>query len=301
LRRERVELPDGDFLDLDWALDACGFRPDEQAPLVLVMHGLEGSARSGYALEMYRALARLGIAAVGLNFRSCSGEVNRLPRSYHSGDTGDIRWVLGILRARFPTRPLGAVGFSLGGNALLKYLGEEGEQGRLGPVRAAVTVSVPYDLSAGSEHVERGFSRVYRAYLMHKLRRKVAAKRHLLEGLIDVDATLRTVTFRQFDDIATAPLHGFRDAADYYERSSSAGSVRHIVIPTLLIHSLDDPFLPSECLPESAAQANPHIETAFTEQGGHVGFLAGPPWAPRFCAEKVAAEFLKCRMQAVGD
>jgi predicted alpha/beta-fold hydrolase len=246
---------------------------------------------------MYRALARVSIAAVGLNFRSCSGEVNRLPRSYHSGDTGDVGWVLGMLSARFPKRPLGAVGFSLGGNALVKYLGEEGEQGRRNPVQAAVAVSVPYDLSVGSDHVERGFSRVYRAYLMRKLRRKIAAKRHMLDGLIDVDATLRTVTFRQFDDAATAPLHGFRNAADYYERCSSAGFVRHVAIPTLLIHSFDDPFLPANRVPESAARANPNITTVFTQRGGHVGFLKGAPWAPRFCAEEVAAEFLAERLR----
>jgi predicted alpha/beta-fold hydrolase len=300
LLRERLELADGDFLDLDWVISFGGFEADGQ-PLVLVLHGLEGSARSGYAFEMYRALARRGIAGVGLNFRSCSGEVNRLPRSYHSGETGDLRMVLGTLAGRFPGRPIGVVGFSLGGNVLVKYLGEEGKKGNKGKeiVRASVAVSVPYDLAAGSEHVERGFSKVYRAYLMRKLRRKIAAKREVLEGLIDVGRTLRTVTFREFDDAATAPLHGFSNADDYYERSSSRAFVKHVAVPALLLHSADDPFLPRESVPAADARANPNITTAFTASGGHVGFLEGRPWARRFWAEERAADFLQQQLGQV--
>jgi predicted alpha/beta-fold hydrolase len=300
LRRERIELPDGDFIDVDWVARTRGFEPTDGCPLVLVLHGLEGSAQSGYALEMYRTLARRGFAAVGLNFRSCSGELNRLPRSYHSGETQDLRHVLQLLASRFPGRAIGAVGFSLGGNVLVKYLGEEGKRGkegkRTGILQAAAAVSVPYDLAAGSDHVERGFSRVYRAYLMRKLRRKIAAKRHLLAELIDVELALRAVTFREFDDAATAPLHGFRDADDYYRRSSSRRFIRHVVVPSLLINAEDDPFLPAACLSAIEVEANSRLERVFTSAGGHVGFATGPPWAPRYWAEEKAAGFLADRL-----
>jgi predicted alpha/beta-fold hydrolase len=298
LRRERLELGDGDFLDLDWVVRTRDRQTSDEFPLVIVLHGLEGSARSGYALEMYRALARRSVSAVGLNFRSCSGALNRLPRSYHSGETGDVGLVIEMLAARFPLRPLGAVGFSLGGNVLLKYLGEEGRKGREHPppLRAAAAVSVPYDLAAGSDHVERGFSRVYRAYLMRKLRRKIAGKRSLLGGLIDVERALRAVTFREFDDAATAPLHGFLDADDYYARSSSRHFVSHIAVPTMLIHAADDPFLPADSLAALGETKNGLVEIEFTAKGGHVGFAAGPPWAPRYWAEETAAAFLAARL-----
>ncbi len=293
LRRERLELPDGDFLALDWVERAGQFQPDDAAPLVLVLHGLEGCAQSGYALELYRALGLRGLAAVGLNFRSCGGELNRLPRMYHSGETGDLRSVLALLSQRFADRPLAAVGFSLGGNVLLKYLGEEGNQ-REGKerVQAAAAISVPFDLSVGADRIERGFSRTYGTFLLRRLKRKVRAKAHLLDGRIDMKRTLNAGSLRQFDGAATAPLHGFRDAEDYYRRSSSAGFLPHVRVPTLLIQSLDDPFFPGCALPVRAARENPHIEVVFTERGGHVGFVSGPPWAPVFWAEWKVAQFL---------
>lgn len=266
--------------------------PDRRSALVLVLHGLEGCARSSYALEMYRQLLRVGLAAVGMNFRSCSGEPNRLPRLYHSGETGDLAWMLGRLRARFPERALGVVGFSLGGNVLLKYLGEEGAA----PVDAAVAISVPFDLAAGAAWIERGFARVYQRYLVGRLRRKVRAKRTILDGRVDVAALLRAGTFREFDDRGTAPLHGFADADDYYRRSSSARFLARVRVPTLVIHSRDDPFLPPEAVPERAFDANPAITPLITPRGGHVGFVSGPPWAPRFWAEERAAAFLAARL-----
>ncbi|MBI2535943.1 MAG: hydrolase [Gemmatimonadetes bacterium] len=283
LRRERVQLPDGDFLDLDFS------DLDPRLPLVVVLHGLEGSARSTYALEMYRALRARDIRAVGLNFRSCSGEVNRAPRLYHSGETGDLAYVLDLLRRRFPDRPIGAMGFSLGGNVLLKYLGEAG--GAVEPA-AAAAISVPFDLGAGAVHLERGFSRAYRRYLVRKLQRKTRAKAALLRGRISVENVLAARTFVEFDDAATAPLHGFRDAEDYYAKSSCAQYLSAIRVPTLLIHSADDPFLPAESIPRVAVAANPFIRAAFTETGGHVGFVSGPPWAPVLWAERRAAGFL---------
>lgn len=293
--RERLTLPDGDFLDLDWASHVVGCEFGENRPLVLVVHGLEGSAQSGYSKELYRALARRNVAAVGLNFRSCSGEMNLLPRLYHSGETGDLSFVLGRLRERFPERELGVVGVSLGGNVLLKFLGENGESARK-IVNAAAAISVPFDLSAGADFMERGFSRVYRWSLVGRLKRKVRAKAELLGEFIDVERSLESGTFREFDDTSTAPLHGFHGAEDYYTRSSSVGYIDRIRVATMVIHSLDDPFLPAASVPQEAANGNPHIECRFTTRGGHVGFVEGPPWAPTFWAEKVAATFLAERL-----
>jgi predicted alpha/beta-fold hydrolase len=283
LRRQRVALPDGDFLDLD----ATGGSPD--APLVLVLHGLEGSARSGYARQIYLALAGHRIEAVGVNFRSCSGEPNRTPRLYHSGETGDLRFVLDWLKHRFPERPLGAVGFSLGGNILLKYLGEEGTAASLA---AAAAISVPFDLAAGARRLEHGFSRVYRRYLVGKLKGKTMAKAALLDGRVNLQRIRCSRTFVEFDDAATAPLHGFTSAQDYYARSSSNQYLASIRVPTLLIHSRDDPFLPEEAIPHNAVAANPFLVGNFTPRGGHVGFVSGTPWAPEFWAEGRAAAFV---------
>ena len=282
-----MELPDGDFVDLDWA-ELAG----TDAPLVLVLHGLEGWARSNYVLEMYRALGRRGVAAVGLNFRGCSGEPNRLPRMYHSGETEDLRLILRMLGGRFPGRALGALGFSLGGNVLLKYLGEQGGDAAATPAAAAAAISVPFDLSAGADWIERGISSLYRLYLVRKLHRKVRRKAALLRQHVDVDRLLGTRTFREFDGTGTAPLHGFRDAEDYYRRSSSGPHVASIRVPTLVIHAADDPFLPTTAVPRKALEENPFIEARVTDGGGHVGFVAGPPWAPLFWAEETAADFL---------
>jgi predicted alpha/beta-fold hydrolase len=291
LRRERVTLPDGDFLDLDWADRVDGCEIDTNSPLVLVIHGLEGSARSGYAKELYRALGARGIASVGMNFRSCSGEMNLLPRLYHSGETEDLATVLAAIRSRFPDRGVGAVGISLGGNVLVKFLGESGVDGG-SLLTAAVAISVPFDLSVGADHVEHGFSKVYRWSLVGRLKKKVRAKAELLQHVIDVEKTLESKTFREFDNASTAPLHGFRDAEDYYSRSSSAGFVAGIRISTLLIQALDDPFLPPRSIPASQVRENPSIESLFTEVGGHIGFVEGAPWSPRFWAEQTAASFL---------
>ena len=288
LVRERLETPDGDFVDLDFAPE-----PDAAAarrPIALVLHGLEGSARRGYAYVTYRELARVGVRGVGLNFRSCSGETNRLPRFYHSGDTDDIRHVVSELRARFPGRPLGAIGFSLGGNALLKYLGEDGDDCALD---AAVAVSVPYDLDAGERHLDRDpVSRVYVRVFLKSLQQKAAAKEAALRDRCDYDAIHRARSFRAFDHAATAPLHGFESAEDYYARSSSRGFLSSIRRPTLLVHSLDDPFLPADALPREAVAANPFLHAAWTPKGGHVGFIGGLPGRPDFWAERQAARFL---------
>lgn len=291
--RERLELADGDFVDLDWVVEAAGRTPDRDAPLVLVLHGLEGSSSSDYVRSTHRALARKGLASLALNFRSCSGEPNRQPRFYHSGDTGDAAAVLALLRERFPGRRLGAVGFSLGGNVLLKLLGECAGEGRHGLAPdAAVAISVPFDLSAGITTLEQGLGPIYQRYFLRKLRRKVRAKRTILQGHVDVGALLAVRTLRDFDELATSRLHGFADSADYYRRASSKPFLEAIRIPTLLIHAADDPFLPSSAMPRAEVQANPHLNAIFPEHGGHVGFVSGPAWAPVFWAEQTAAAFL---------
>lgn len=287
LTRERIDTPDGDFLDLDFAPQIA---PD--APLVLLLHGLEGSAQRGYAYVMYNELAKRGISSVGLNFRSCSGEPNRTARFYHSGETEDIRLVLSELRRRFPHVPIGAIGFSLGGNALLKFLGEEADAGRQ-PVSAAVAVSVPYDLGAGGEALENtAAGRMYTRVFVKPLVEKMEAKRHLLPADCDIERARRARSFREFDDAVTAPLHGFADARDYYAKSSSAQFIARIRVPTLLLHSEDDPFLPPSSIPRDAIAQNPMITASIQKTGGHVGFICGTPRAPIYWAESNAARFL---------
>jgi predicted alpha/beta-fold hydrolase len=292
LWRERIELPDGDFVDLDFAVDPARLARDGQRPIVIIVHGLEGSARSKYALEAYRALGRLGIAGVGLNFRSCSGELNRLPRLYHSGDTGDIGFVVRLLGQRYPENRKGAIGFSLGGNALLKHLGEKGEAIRP-HLDAAAAVSVPYDLAAGADYLDRPSGRIYTWYLLRKLQRKVRAKLDILPPEVNTERALAARTFREFDDAATAPLHQFDGADDYYRRSSSRSFIAEIAIPTFLIHAADDPFQPAEHVPVDAARDNPNVVVALTRSGGHVGFVArGTPWNPAFWGEREVARFM---------
>jgi predicted alpha/beta-fold hydrolase len=306
-RRERIETPDGDFVDLDW-FEVDGSHPvistignrTAAAPLVLMLHGLEGSTLSTYMAVLARELAARGIECAGLNFRSCSGEPNRLPRFYHSGEHGDVVHVLELLRARAPARPLGLVGFSLGGNVALRWLGEAGERARR-LVRAAAVVSVPYDLAAGSRYSDDGPGRVYARRLIQELRRKILLKRDLLRSCIDVERALRATTFFSFDDAATAPLHGFRDAADYYAQCSSAPWLARVALPTLLVHALDDPFLPAAALPLAAMHANSCLTVAVSEQGGHNGFVEGVPWAPRFFAERRVADHLAAELLRDGE
>jgi uncharacterized protein len=292
-RRERVELPDGDFVDLDIPPGPQG----SDSPVVLLVHGLEGSARRGYAINVYRELVGHGVRTYGLNFRSCSGEPNRLPRAYHSGDTADIRFVLELLAERYPAAPRGAIGFSLGGNALLKLLGEEGAAAqRL--VQAAAAVSVPYDLGAGADWLEQSVAgRFYASRFIRSLIAKTEAKGAALDEVCDRVRVRTARTFREFDDAVTAPLHGFRDAAHYYEQSSSMHYIAGIRVPTLLLHAADDPFLPAASFPRAAVAGNCAVHAVITEAGGHVGFIEGPPWSPSFWAERESSRFLAVRLR----
>jgi predicted alpha/beta-fold hydrolase len=285
IRRERVITPDEDFLDLDFSGDFTNPRA-----IVLLQHGLEGSALRGYALNMYHELSQYGIPAVGLNFRSCSGELNRAKRLYHSGETEDTRFVVRLLDGRYPRAAIGAIGFSLGGNALLKYLGEEGSTVKL---KCAVAVSVPYDLGAGADYLDQSvMGRFYTGLFVKALVEKSKQKAELIAESCDFVRGLQAKSFREFDDAITAPLHGFAHADDYYERSSSAQFLPHIRVPTLLLHSEDDPFLPRSAIPYTNMKANPQLKALVTDSGGHVGFIHGSPIKPQFWAEATAARFL---------
>lgn len=286
LRRERMDTPDGDFVDLDW-LDGPA-----DAPLVLVLHGLEGSTRSHYVVGLVDELAARGWRAAVLNFRSCSGELNRLPRFYHSGDTGDLHHVASQLIERDPDVRLGAVGVSLGGNVLLKWLGEQDVDAPK-PLGGAVAISVPFDLVACARVLDRGFARVvYTANFLRTMKRKVRDKAARYPGFVEVAAVLRARTFAQYDRALTAPLHGFADEMDYWTRSSSGPYLARIRRPTLLVNALDDPLVPAGTLPDPRALPA-CLQVEFVAQGGHVGFVEGRwPWRTRAWAEQRAVEFL---------
>ena len=285
LSRERVPTADGDFVDLDWLPGPAA------APLVLVLHGLEGSAGSHYVTGLLRHVRARGWRGVALNFRSCGGEPNRLPRFYHSGDTGDLDTVVKLLVAREAGLHLGAVGVSIGGNVLLKWLGER-ETDVPKQLAAAVAISVPFDLAACARVLDRGLRRaVYTENFMRTLRRKVLDKERRFPGFVDVDAAWRARTFAEYDRVVTAPLHGFADALDYWTRASSGPYLGRIRRPTLLINARDDPFVPPETLPDPRTLPA-GVVTEFVPCGGHAGFVEGPPWRSRSWAERRAVEFL---------
>lgn len=284
LERERIELPDGDFIDLDW------LRPREKVPTLLVLHGLEGSIESHYAQGMLQKVFDCGWRGVFMHFRGCSGEPNRLPRGYHSGETGDLKYIVRMLRERDPDVPIAAMGVSLGGNVLLKWLGETGAEN---PLRAAIAVSVPFDLQKAAAHIQQGFSRFYQWYFIKYLRERLSKKFRGRPAFLDISHIHNMRTMYEFDENITAPLHGFTDAREYYIKSSSRQYLKHIQVPTLIIHAKDDPFMSRDVIPEKH-ELSPKIRFELTEAGGHVGFVGGKfPWKPEYWLEECAAEFLR--------
>jgi predicted alpha/beta-fold hydrolase len=293
-RRERLDTPDGDFLDFDWT---DGDPAGPNSPLLIVLHGLEGSSRAKYVLGLLSTAAGRGWAGVAVNFRSCSGELNRLPRFYHSGETEDLDWVVSTLITRSPHRPLAIVGYSLGGNVLLKWLGERGEKVP-DQVRAAVAVSVPYDLGVAAYRVDHGFGRVYGQVFLRTLKVKALEKAARFPGLVDLELVRGLSSFAAFDEHVTAPIHGFAGARDYWTRSSCLPWLEQIRRPTLLISAGDDPFLPSDYLPREAVARSSWLDADFTEQGGHVGFVQGPwPWSGSYWVDQRAVEYLDVVMR----
>jgi predicted alpha/beta-fold hydrolase len=316
-RRERWELPDGDFLDVDryappLAMRAQG-QPDEAAPeragapggrepsggeasvppVLIVCHGLEGSSRAPYVRGLVGIALARGLAALALNFRGCSGEPNRLARNYHSGETGDLAHVVARLASERPGRPVLLAGFSLGGNVVVKYLGERGDE-LPAEVRGGAAISVPFDLAASARAIDGpGFwSWVYRERFLRRLRRKALEKARRFPGALDAGAVARARTFARFDEVVTARVFGFASAEDYWRRSSSGPFLPGVRRPLLALSSLDDPIVPAATIPLAAARANPAVTLETTEAGGHVAFVAGAPFWPSYWAERRAVEFL---------
>jgi hypothetical protein len=267
-RRERWDTPDGDFVDVDFVDGPAG------TPWVHLFHGLEGSSNSPYARQLMEHVRRLGWRGSVFHFRGCSGEPNRLARAYHSGDTDEIDWSLRRIKERSAEAPLHAVGISLGGNALAKWLGERGEDARAMLVDAAV-VSAPLDLTAAGDALGEGFAHVYARHFLRTLKRISLVKLERFPGLYDARAVRRARTLREFDNVVTAPVHGFRDTDDYWTRSSAKPWLHAIRVPTLLVNARDDPFLPESALP-TEREVSSTVKLEFPAKGGHVGFVSGP-------------------------
>ena len=286
-RVERWETDDQDFIDLV-RLEAPAGRPH-----LVMLHGLEGTAHSHYARGLFLEAARRGWAADLLLFRGCGAEPNRTRRFYHSGETSDVAVVARRLLSADRLAPFFFAGVSLGGNVLLKWLGEI-ESTVDQRIRAAAAVSVPFDLARACRYIDRGFSRVYQRHFLQSLRRKALAKLERFPDLASRERIEAARTLYAFDDAVTAPVHGFRNADDYYSRSSSIRFLDGIRVPTLLLSAYDDPFLPGEVLDDVAriAARNPCIEIEFPAKGGHVGFIGGQnPLRPLYYAERRIAQF----------
>lgn len=286
-QRQRWETPDGDFIDLDWVNESAS-----PAKLLVLFHGLEGCSRGHYALSLMTMARQLGWRGVVVHFRGCSGEVNRLARAYHSGDAAEIDWILRRFRSENRDCEIYTAGVSLGGNMLLKWLGEQGAAASA-IVQGAVAISAPVDLHAAAAVLDRGYRRaIYTRRFLNSLRAKVLAKiaTHGLD--IDAAAVRDASTFRQIDDLYTAPIHGFKDADDYWTRASSKPGLKNIGVPTLLLNAKNDPFLPADALPTRSEVADA-VKLEFPNAGGHVGFVAGTfPGSLQWLPERVAA-FIK--------
>ncbi|MDE3052306.1 MAG: alpha/beta fold hydrolase [Gemmatimonadota bacterium] len=284
---EAWDTPDGDFVQIFRVAGPA------RSPRLLLLHGLEGGLDSHYARGIMQRAVGAGWSVDFLLFRGCGTEFNRAPRLYHSGETRDLDFVLRRVVAEHAGASIVLAGYSLGGNVLLKWLGE---QGAVLPraVRAAAAVSVPFDLSAGARYISHGFSRIYERHFLRTLRMKAARKLDQFPGLYDRGAAARASSIYEFDEMVTAPLHGFAGAEDYYARSSSIRVLSNITLPTLLLSAYDDPFLPPESLASAAriAAANPALTAAFSRRGGHVGFVAGAiPGVPHYYSEHRLMEF----------
>jgi predicted alpha/beta-fold hydrolase len=281
LRRAELELPDGDITAVDWLAEADSM-PDA-APLLVILHGLEGSAESAYARMLMEAARDRGWRSCVLHFRDCGDYRNRLPRRYHAGETNDLRFFLNQLQSTRAASqnpgPLLAVGYSLGGNVLLKYLGESGVET---PLSATTAVSVPLDLHECAEALNIGFSKVYQRYLLKRMKSAVKRKFDRHTAAFDWHAAMNAHTFVEFDDSVTAPLHGFRGKQDYYDRCSSMHYLKGVQKPTLIINAVDDPFMTNRVIP-GAERLSEQVTLEVAEAGGHVGFIdGGTPWRPSF-------------------
>lgn len=280
-RREQVETPDGDFWAFDW-LDASA-RAD--APLVVLFHGLEGGSGSHYACALMVELMASGWRGVVTHFRGCAGEPNRLPRAYHSGDHEEIAAMLAAVRTRVsPETVVHVVGVSLGGSALLNWLGRVGADASR-TVAMAAAVSAPLDLMAAGVAIGRGLNRIYTYHFLMTLKPKALSLAQRFPGSVDIARVKRARSMREFDDVVTAPLHGFAGTNDYWTRASSKGWLASVGVPTLVLNARNDPFIPDASLP-GPDEVSSHVQLEQPAEGGHVGFLTGPApgridWLPR--------------------
>ena len=263
-RREKIILDDDDFIDLDW------LGPKSRStPIVVILHGLEGSSQSHYIRTLTDALAIRQVRSCVLHFRGCGGEINKKPRSYHGGETDDPIFVIKSIRKKYPEAPLFAVGYSLGASVLLKLLAKSGVELTL---KSAVAVAVPFELSSTAKKLEQGSSRFYQYWLLKHMKYTVRRKEHLLKNYLDVPKVLRARTFHEFDDAGTAPVHGFRDAEEYYTKASCRAVLGKISIPVLILHSIDDPVTCATSIPH-AKELKPNVVVELSQYGGHVGFV----------------------------
>ncbi|MDF1678872.1 MAG: hydrolase [Legionellaceae bacterium] len=284
---ERLELPDGDFLDLAWANGAL----NKNTPLVVLLHGLGGNLSSSYVAGQLKAYNQQGFRAVFMHFRGASNEPNRLPRAYHSGETRDLHFLLKTLNTREPNTKKAVVGISLGGNVLLKWLGEEGAQSL---IQGAIAISVPFKLDLLASHMNQGIARIYQRYLIHNLhklfKRKLKKYPQMMAPHLKRLESLDT--FWAFDNEITAPLGGFKDAKTYYDASSSRQFLRHIKTPTLILHASDDPFMTPDAIPD-ASELSETVQLELSSKGGHVGFITGKiPGKPIYWLDKRTPQFL---------
>ena len=290
LRPERMELPDGDFVDLLWNTDNNG-------SMVIVLHGLGGCSRSHYVPGMLTCLHSSGYQLVFMHMRSCSADPNRLARTFHAADTSELNFLAATIQSRYPDLPVAVLEFSLGGSIALKWLGEQSSQqinsqtaGQVNATKnvcAAVAISVPFLLSRTADRLEQGFSRVYQRYLLTRLK-DISAAKHRISGLpISLSELREIATLREFDDRITAPVNGFNSVEHYYTVASSRQYLGNISIPTLILHARDDPFVPADCIPE-AAELSEQVILELSQYGGHVGFIQASGFtATRYTQERV--------------
>jgi len=287
VKLERFELFDGDFVECYWHNE----KPTDGQAIVTLFHGLAGSFNSPYIQGIMRALDKKGFASVLMHFRGCSGKPNLLPRAYHSGDTADAKAWLDYLNVKYPNSPLHAVGYSIGGNMLLKLLGEEKENT---PLVSAVSVSAPMDLAITAKAINRGFSKRYQSHLLAPLKAQLQEKFKTFEMnkhiLLKEEEINKIATIEEFDEVYTAPINGFKSAQDYYARCSAKQFLKEIRIPTLIIHALDDPFMTPEILP-LADEISLSVKLDISKHGGHVGFVSGSLFRPNYWLEARVSNF----------
>ncbi len=289
VQREIFELSDGDFVEILWHQKPT---KSENKPIITLFHGLAGSANSPYIKRVMNLLGKNGFAVVLMHFRGCGIKPNRLPRSYHSGETADAKEWIGHLKQTYPINPIFAIGYSLGGNMLLKLLGELGDNSLLS---GAIAISVPMQLESSANRMNKGFSKLYQYHLVSTLKKSLQEKYTNHDMQMHIGLTKKEVgdikTFWEFDDAYTAPIHGFKSAKDYYKKSSSKQYLKDIKTKTLIIHSFDDPFMSNDVVP-SEDELSENVELELYTNGGHMGFVAGSLLKPNFWLEGRILEFL---------